>query len=262
MDELFNHLLDETGGTIENHRITNRIVFPNHDICMNVKNAIDQRGGFLFATIIPDFEDFNHMDPSERISAMLEVFGSYGDEIENVVWGFNSVQYEYNGIPSLGVPVEISKMLGIPVYYEYVDEDDVAAGSLIADAKGSSVSFANIIDKSSWAYYPQGDPNANDILFRCGMGAMTMPDGSQLYFEDTDDPTMRMLAQRGNVSVYFYYLKDQFGTQLASRQKTRFGHACRSNQLAQADIGKRSYHPIIKNHRQPRPDPGAARLNS
>lgn len=40
-----------------------------------------------------------------------------------------------------------------------------------------------------------------------------MPDGSQKYFEDTTDPIMRSYAQRGNVSLYFDFLKDQFGAQ-------------------------------------------------
>lgn len=214
MDEIFEHLLQDTDRGISINQIVNRIVFPNHDICMQAKAALERDyGEFCFAAVIPDYEDFQHMDPSDAINAALETCGSDGEEVTNVVWGYNSLQYEYNGIPSLEVAKTISKMIGVPVYYEYTDADELAAGAVIADAQGDSVSFANVVDKSCWVYFPEGFDGATDTLFRCGMGTMSMPDGSQKYFEDTTDPIMRSYAQRGNVSLYFDFLKDQFGAQ-------------------------------------------------
>lgn len=214
MDEIFEHLLQDTDRGISINQIVNRIVFPNHDICMQAKAALERDyGEFCFAAVIPDYEDFQHMDPTDAINAALETCGSDGEEVTNVVWGYNSLQYEYNGIPSLEVAKTISKMIGVPVYYEYTDADELAAGAVIADAQGDSVSFANVVDKSCWVYFPEGFDGANDTLFRCGMGTMSMPDGSQKYFEDTTDPIMRSYAQRGNVSLYFDFLKDQFGAQ-------------------------------------------------
>ena len=214
MDEIFEHLLQDTDRGISINQIVNRIVFPNHDICMQAKAALERDyGEFCFAAVIPDYEDFQHMDPTDAINAALETCGSDGEEVTNVVWGYNSLQYEYNGIPSLEVAKTISKMIGVPVYYEYTDADELAAGAVIADAQGDSVSFANVVDKSCWVYFPEGFDGATDTLFRCGMGTMSMPDGSQKYFEDTTDPIMRSYAQRGNVSLYFDFLKDQFGAQ-------------------------------------------------
>lgn len=214
MDEIFEHLLQDTDRGISINQIVNRIVFPNHDICMQAKAALERDyGEFCFAAVIPDYEDFQHMDPTDAINAALETCGSDGEEVTNVVWGYNSLQYEYNGIPSLEVAKTISKMIGVPVYYEYTDADELAAGAVIADAQGNSVSFANVVDKSCWVYFPEGFDGATDTLFRCGMGTMSMPDGSQKYFEDTTDPIMRSYAQRGNVSLYFDFLKDQFGAQ-------------------------------------------------
>lgn len=214
MDEIFEHLLQDTDRGISINQIVNRIVFPNHDICMQAKTALERDyGEFCFAAVIPDYEDFQHMDPTDAINAALETCGSDGEEVTNVVWGYNSLQYEYNGIPSLEVAKTISKMVGVPVYYEYTDADELAAGAVIADAQGDSVSFANVVDKSCWVYFPEEFDGATDTLFRCGMGTMSMPDGSQKYFEDTTDPIMRSYAQRGNVSLYFDFLKDQFGAQ-------------------------------------------------
>lgn len=214
MDEIFEHLLQDTDRGISINQIVNRIVFPNHDICMQAKAALERDyGEFCFAAVIPDYEDFQHMDPTDATNAALETCGSDGEEVTNVVWGYNSLQYEYNGIPSLEVAKAISKMIGVPVYYEYTDPDEIAAGAVIADAQGDSVSFANVVDKSCWVYFPEGFDGATDTLFRCGMGTMSMPDGSQKYFEDTTDPIMRSYAQRGNVSLYFDFLKDQFGAQ-------------------------------------------------
>lgn len=214
MDEIFEHLLQDTDRGISINQIVNRIVFPNHDICMQAKAALERDyGEFCFAAVIPDYEDFQHMDPTDATNAALETCGSDGEEVTNVVWGYNSLQYEYNGIPSLEVAKTISKMIGVPVYYEYTDADELAAGAVIADAQGDSVSFANAVDKSCWVYFPEGFDGATDTLFRCGMGTMSMPDGSQKYFEDTTDPIMRSYAQRGNVSLYFDFLKDQFGAQ-------------------------------------------------
>lgn len=214
MDEIFEHLLQDTDRGISINQIVNRIVFPNHDICMQAKAALERDyGEFCFAAVIPDYEDFQHMDPTDAVNAALETCGSDGEEVTNVVWGYNSLQYEYNGIPSLEVAKTISKMIGVPVYYEYTDADELAAGAVIADAQGDSVSFANVVDKSCWVYFPEGFDGATDTLFRCGMGTMSMPDGSQKYFEDTTDPIMRSYAQRGNVSLYFDFLKDQFGAQ-------------------------------------------------
>lgn len=214
MDEIFEHLLQDTDRGISINQIVNRIVFPNHDICMQAKAALERDyGEFCFAAVIPDYEDFQHMDPTDATNAALETCGSDGEEVTNVVWGYNSLQYEYNGIPSLEVAKAISKMIGVPVYYEYTDADELATGAVIADAQGDSVSFANVVDKSCWVYFPEGFDGATDTLFRCGMGTMSMPDGSQKYFEDTTDPIMRSYAQRGNVSLYFDFLKDQFGAQ-------------------------------------------------
>lgn len=218
MDEIFEHLLQDTDRGISINQIVNRIVFPNHDICMQAKAALERDyGEFCFAAVIPDYEDFQHMDPTDATNAALETCGSDGEEVTNVVWGYNSLQYEYNGIPSLEVAKAISKMIGVPVYYEYTDADELAAGAVIADAQGDSVSFANVVDKSCWVYFPEGFDGATDTLFRCGMGTMSMPDGSQKYFEDTTDPIMRSYAQRGNVSLYFDFLKDQFGAQEESK---------------------------------------------
>ena len=214
MDEIFEHLLQDTDRGISINQIVNRIVFPNHDICMQAKAALERDyGEFCFAAVIPDYEDFQHMNPTDATNAALETCGSDGEEVTNVVWGYNSLQYEYSGIPSLEVAKTISKMIGVPVYYEYTDADEIAAGAVIADAQGDSVSFANVVDKSCWVYFPEGFDGATDTLFRCGMGTMSMPDGSQKYFEDTTDPIMRSYAQRGNVSLYFDFLKDQFGAQ-------------------------------------------------
>ena len=186
MDEIFEHLLQDTDRGISINQIVNRIVFPNHDICMQAKAALERDyGEFCFAAVIPDYEDFQHMDPTDAINAALETCGSDGEEVTNVVWGYNSLQYEYNGIPSLEVAKTISKMIGVPVYYEYTDADEIAAGAVIADAQGDSVSFANVVDKNCWVYFPEGFDGATDTLFRCGMGTMSMPDGSQKYFEDT-----------------------------------------------------------------------------
>lgn len=239
MDEIFEHLLQDTDRGISINQIVNRIVFPNHDICMQAKAALERDyGEFCFAAVIPDYEDFQHMDPSDAINAALETCGSDGEEVTNVVWGYNSLQYEYNGIPSLEAAKTISKMIGVPVYYEYTDADELAAGAVIADAQGDSVSFANVVDKSCWVYFPEGFDGATDTLFRCGMGTMSMPDGSQKYFEDTTDPIMRSYAQRGNVSLYFDFLKDQFGAQeepkpASSRKKSSSAASKRKKKSAE-----------------------------
>lgn len=246
MDEIFERLLQDTDRGISINQIVNRIVFPNHDICMQGKAALERDyGEFCFAAVIPDYEDFQHMDPTDAINAALETCGSDGEEVTNVVWGYNSLQYEYNGIPSLEVAKTISKMIGVPVYYEYTDADELAAGAVIADAQGGSVSFANVVDKSCWVYFPEGFDGATDTLFRCGMGTMSMPDGSQKYFEDTTDPIMRSYAQRGNVSLYFDFLKDQFGAQeepqpAPSRKKTSSAASKRKKKSAETQAQESS----------------------
>lgn len=247
MDEIFEHLLQDTDRGISIDQIVNRIVFPNHDICMQAKAALERDyGEFCFAAVIPDYEDFRHMDPTDAINAALETCGSDGEEVTNVVWGYNSLQYEYNGIPSLEVAKTISKMIGVPVYYEYTDADEIAAGAVIADAQGDSVSFANVVDKSCWVYFPEGFDGATDTLFRCGMGTMSMPDGSQKYFEDTTDPIMRSYAQRGNVSLYFDFLKDQFGAQ-EEPQAESDAHASDNVYMSQA-MGPMTFRIVFPNH--------------
>ena len=247
MDEIFEHLLQDTDRGISINQIVNRIVFPNHDICMQAKAALERDyGEFCFAAVIPDYEDFQHMDPTDAINAALETCGSDGEEVTNVVWGYNSLQYEYNGIPSLEVAKTISKMVGVPVYYEYTDADELAAGAVIADAQGDSVSFANVVDKSCWAYFPEGFDGATDTLFRCGMGTMSMPDGSQKYFVDTTDPIMRSYAQRGNVSLYFDFLKDQFGAQ-EEPQAESDAQASGNVYMSQA-MGAMTFRIVFPNH--------------
>ena len=247
MDEIFEHLLQDTDRGISINQIVNRIVFPNHDICMQAKAALERDyGEFCFAAVIPDYEDFQHMDPTDAINAALETCGSDGEEVTNVVWGYNSLQYEYNGIPSLEVAKTISKMIGVPVYYEYTDADEIAAGAVIADAQGDSVSFANVVDKSCWVYFPEGFDGATDTLFRCGMGTMSMPDGSQKYFEDTTDPIMRSYAQRGNVSLYFDFLKDQFGAQ-EEPQAESDAQASGNVYMSQA-MGAMTFRIVFPNH--------------
>ncbi len=247
MDEIFEHLLQDTDRGISINQIVNRIVFPNHDICMQAKAALERDyGEFCFAAVIPDYEDFQHMDPTDAINAALETCGSDGEEVTNVVWGYNSLQYEYNGIPSLEVAKTISKMIGVPVYYEYTDADELAAGAVIADAQGDSVSFANVVDKSCWVYFPEGFDGATDTLFRCGMGTMSMPDGSQKYFEDTTDPIMRSYAQRGNVSLYFDFLKDQFGAQ-EEPQAESDAQASGNVYMSQA-MGAMTFRIVFPNH--------------
>lgn len=247
MDEIFEHLLQDTDRGISINQIVNRIVFPNHDICMQAKAALERDyGEFCFAAVIPDYEDFQHMDPTDAINAALETCGSDGEEVTNVVWGYNSLQYEYNGIPSLEVAKTISKMIGVPVYYEYTDADEIAAGAVIADAQGDSVSFANVVDKSCWVYFPEGFDGATDTLFRCGMGTMSMPDGSQKYFEDTTDPIMRSYAQRGNVSLYFDFLKDQFGAQ-EEPQPESDAQASGNVYMSQA-MGAMTFRIVFPNH--------------
>lgn len=247
MDEIFEHLLQDTGRGISINQIVNRIVFPNHDICMQAKAALERDyGEFCFAAVIPDYEDFQHMDPTDATNAALETCGSDGEEVTNVVWGYNSLQYEYNGIPSLEVAKTISKMIGVPVYYEYTDADEIAAGAVIADAQGDSVSFANVVDKSCWVYFPEGFDGATDTLFRCGMGTMSMPDGSQKYFEDTTDPIMRSYAQRGNVSLYFDFLKDQFGAQ-EEPQAESDAQASGNVYMSQA-MGAMTFRIVFPNH--------------
>lgn len=247
MDEIFEHLLQDTDRGISINQIVNRIVFPNHDICMQAKAALERDyGEFCFAAVIPDYEDFQHMDPTDATNAALETCGSDGEEVTNVVWGYNSLQYEYNGIPSLEVAKTISKMIGVPVYYEYTDADEIAAGAVIADAQGDSVSFANVVDKSCWVYFPEGFDGATDTLFRCGMGTMSMPDGSQKYFEDTTDPIMRSYAQRGNVSLYFDFLKDQFGAQ-EEPQAESDAQASGNVYMSQA-MGAMTFRIVFPNH--------------
>lgn len=247
MDEIFEHLLQDSGRGISINQIVNRIVFPNHDICMQAKAALERDyGEFCFAAVIPDYEDFQHMDPTDATNAALETCGSDGEEVTNVVWGYNSLQYEYNGIPSLEVAKTISKMIGVPVYYEYTDADEIAAGAVIADAQGDSVSFANVVDKSCWVYFPEGFDGATDTLFRCGMGTMSMPDGSQKYFEDTTDPIMRSYAQRGNVSLYFDFLKDQFGAQ-EEPQAESDAQASGNVYMSQA-MGAMTFRIVFPNH--------------
>lgn len=247
MDEIFEHLLQDTDRGISINQIVNRIVFPNHDICMQAKAALERDyGEFCFAAVIPDYEDFQHMDPTDATNAALETCGSDGEEVTNVVWGYNSLQYEYNGIPSLEVAKTISKMIGVPVYYEYTDADELAAGAVIADAQGDSVSFANVVDKSCWVYFPEGFGGATDTLFRCGMGTMSMPDGSQKYFEDTTDPIMRSYAQRGNVSLYFDFLKDQFGAQ-EEPQAESDAQASDNVYMSQA-MGAMTFRIVFPNH--------------
>ena len=247
MDEIFEHLLQDTDRGISINQIVNRIVFPNHDICMQAKAALERDyGEFCFAAVIPDYEDFQHMDPTDATNAALETCGSDGEEVTNVVWGYNSLQYEYNGIPSLEVAKTISKMIGVPVYYEYTDADELAAGAVIADAQGDSVSFANVVDKSCWVYFPEGFDGATDTLFRCGMGTMSMPDGSQKYFEDTTDPIMRSYAQRGNVSLYFDFLKDQFGAQ-EEPQAESDAQASGNVYMSQA-MGAMTFRIVFPNH--------------
>ena len=247
MDEIFEHLLQDTDRGISINQIVNRIVFPNHDICMQAKAALERDySEFCFAAVIPDYEDFQHMDPTDATNAALETCGSDGEEVTNVVWGYNSLQYEYNGIPSLEVAKTISKMIGVPVYYEYTDADELAAGAVIADAQGDSVSFANVVDKSCWVYFPEGFDGATDTLFRCGMGTMSMPDGSQKYFEDTTDPIMRSYAQRGNVSLYFDFLKDQFGAQ-EEPQAESDAQASGNVYMSQA-MGAMTFRIVFPNH--------------
>ena len=247
MDEIFEHLLQDTDRGISINQIVNRIVFPNHDICMQAKAALERDyGEFCFAAVIPDYEDFQHMDPTDAINAALETCGSDGEEVTNVVWGYNSLQYEYNGIPSLEVAKTISKMIGVPVYYEYTDADEIAAGAVIADAQGDSVSFANVVDKSCWVYFPEGFDGATDTLFRCGMGTMSMPDGSQKYFEDTTDPIMRSYAQRGNVSLYFDFLKDQFGAQ--EEPQTESDTQASGNVYMSQAMGAMTFRIVFPNH--------------
>lgn len=247
MDEIFEHLLQDTDRGISINQIVNRIVFPNHDICMQAKAALERDyGEFCFAAVIPDYEDFQHMDPTDATNAALETCGSDGEEVTNVVWGYNSLQYEYNGIPSLEVAKTISEMIGVPVYYEYTDADELAAGAVIADAQGDSVSFANVVDKSCWVYFPEGFDGATDTLFRCGMGTMSMPDGSQKYFEDTTDPIMRSYAQRGNVSLYFDFLKDQFGAQ-EEPQAESDAQASDNVYMSQA-MGAMTFRIVFPNH--------------
>lgn len=247
MDEIFEHLLQDTDRGISINQIVNRIVFPNHDICMQAKAALERDyGEFCFAAVIPDYEDFQHMDPTDATNAALETCGSDGEEVTNVVWGYNSLQYEYNGIPSLEVAKAISKMIGVPVYYEYTDADELAVGAVIADAQGDSVSFANVVDKSCWVYFPEGFDGATDTLFRCGMGTMSMPDGSQKYFEDTTDPIMRSYAQRGNVSLYFDFLKDQFGAQEEPRAESD-AQASDNVYMSQA-MGAMTFRIVFPNH--------------
>lgn len=247
MDEIFEHLLQDTDRGISINQIVNRIVFPNHDICMQAKAALERDyGEFCFAAVIPDYEDFQHMDPTDATNAALETCGSDGEEVTNVVWGYNSLQYEYNGIPSLEVAKTISKMIGVPAYYEYTDADEIAAGAVIADAQGDSVSFANVVDKSCWVYFPEGFDGATDTLFRCGMGTMSMPDGSQKYFEDTTDPIMRSYAQRGNVSLYFDFLKDQFGAQ-EEPQAESDAQASGNVYMSQA-MGAMTFRIVFPNH--------------
>lgn len=247
MDEIFEHLLQDTDRGISINQIVNRIVFPNHDICMQAKAALERDyGEFCFAAVIPDYEDFQHMDPTDATNAALETCGSDGEEVTNVVWGYNSLQYEYNGIPSLEVAKTISKMIGVPVYYEYTDADEIAAGAVIADAQGDSVSFANVVDKSCWVYFPEGFDGATDTLFRCGMGTMSMPDGSQKYFADTTDPIMRSYAQRGNVSLYFDFLKDQFGAQ-EEPQAESDAQASGNVYMSQA-MGAMTFRIVFPNH--------------
>lgn len=247
MDEIFEHLLQDTDRGISINQIVNRIVFPNHDICMQAKAALERDyGEFCFAAVIPDYEDFQHMDPTDATNAALETCGSDGEEVTNVVWGYNSLQYEYNGIPSLEVAKTISKMIGVPVYYEYTDADEIAAGAVIADAQGDSVSFANVVDKSCWVYFPEGFDGATDTLFRCGMGTMSMPDGSQKYFEDTTDPIMRSYAQRRNVSLYFDFLKDQFGAQ-EEPQAESDAQASGNVYMSQA-MGAMTFRIVFPNH--------------
>lgn len=247
MDEIFEHLLQDTDRGISINQIVNRIVFPNHDICLQAKAALERDyGEFCFAAVIPDYEDFQHMDPTDATNAALETCGSDGEEVTNVVWGYNSLQYEYNGIPSLKVAKTISKMIGVPVYYEYTDADELAAGAVIADAQGDSVSFANVVDKSCWVYFPEGFDGATDTLFRCGMGTMSMPDGSQKYFEDTTDPIMRSYAQRGNVSLYFDFLKDQFGAQ-EEPQAESDAQASGNVYMSQA-MGAMTFRIVFPNH--------------
>lgn len=247
MDEIFEHLLQDTDRGISINQIVNRIVFPNHDICMQAKATLERDyGEFCFAAVIPDYEDFQHMDPTDATNAALETCGSDGEEVTNVVWGYNSLQYEYNGIPSLEVAKTISKMIGVPVYYEYTDADELAAGAMIADAQGDSVSFANVVDKSCWVYFPEGFDGATDTLFRCGMGTMSMPDGSQKYFEDTTDPIMRSYAQRGNVSLYFDFLKDQFGAQ-EEPQAESDAQASSNVYMSQA-MGAMTFRIVFPNH--------------
>lgn len=247
MDEIFEHLLQDTDRGISINQIVNRIVFPNHDICMQAKAALERDyGEFCFAAVIPDYEDFQHMDPTDATNAALETCGSDGEEVTNVVWGYNSLQYEYNGIPSLEVAKTISKIIGVPVYYEYTDADEIAAGAVIADAQGDSVSFANVVDKSCWVYFPEGFDGATDTLFRCGMGTMSMPDGSQKYFEDTTDPIMRSYAQRGNVSLYFDFLKDQFGAQ-EEPQAESDAQASGNVYMSQA-MGAMTFRIVFPNH--------------
>lgn len=247
MGEIFEHLLQDTDRGISINQIVNRIVFPNHDICMQAKAALERDyGEFCFAAVIPDYEDFQHMDPTDATNAALETCGSDGEEVTNVVWGYNSLQYEYNGIPSLEVAKTVSKMIGVPVYYEYTDADELAAGAVIADAQGDSVSFANVVDKSCWVYFPEGFDGATDTLFRCGMGTMSMPDGSQKYFEDTTDPIMRSYAQRGNVSLYFDFLKDQFGAQ-EEPQAESDAQASGNVYMSQA-MGAMTFRIVFPNH--------------
>lgn len=157
MDEIFEHLLQDTDRGISINQIVNRVVFPNHDICMQAKAALERDyGEFCFAAVIPDYEDFQHMDPTDAINAALKTCGSDGEEVTNVVRGYNSLQYEYNGIPSLEVAKTISKMIGVPVYYEYTDADEIAAGAVIADAQGDSVSFAKRGRQELLGVFPGG----------------------------------------------------------------------------------------------------------
>lgn len=220
MDALFSHLVEEAGGRIQPTNVINRIVFPSHRICQQMKSTLDQEfGGFSLDALITEVSDLGDLNELQNAVACIQLCGALGAQISNVTWGYNSLCYRYNGIPVLRPAKELAQILDAPVYYEYFVSDGHKAGAWVVDPGDDDVSFAHAFDHSRWAYFPEGSDYQNDIAVRCGAATVTLAatgdgvtDEQEVEFKDIDNPVMQMLANRGTEATYFSLIEENYSS--------------------------------------------------
>lgn len=220
MDKLFSHLLEETGGQIRPKKVINRIVFPGHRICLQAKSTLETRfGGFSLDTLIPEIADLGDLTDIQNAVSCIAICGAMGAQLSNVTWGYNSLIYEYAGVPILRVAKELAGVLGVPVYYEYIEPDGFKAGAWFAAPDDNDASVPHAYDDSRWVYYPEGCSSQDETAIRCGLATATLSvtdNGNvtqeEVAFEDTDNPVMQMLATQGAVTAYLNLIDDEYAS--------------------------------------------------